>query len=61
MGLLDGYDPGGTFCEMHSNGAVREHYRYLADRVNELSAEDIEERARLTDATFRNLGITFAV
>jgi uncharacterized circularly permuted ATP-grasp superfamily protein len=61
MGLLDGYDPGGTFCEMYSEGVAREHYRYLADRIDELSPLDIEERARLTDSTFRNLGITFAV
>ncbi len=61
MGLIDSYNPGGTFCEMLENREVREHYRHLADRLNSLSPDDIEERARLTDSTFRNLGITFAV
>jgi uncharacterized circularly permuted ATP-grasp superfamily protein len=40
---------------------VRAHYGQLADRLNSLSPADIDERARLTDSTFRNLGITFAV
>ncbi len=61
MGLLDTYDPDGTFCEMFDSGAVRPHYRRLADRLGVLDVADIDDRARLTDSTFRNLGITFAV
>lgn len=61
MSLLDAYDPGGTFCEMFDQGEVRPHYRPLADRLSELSTADLDERARLTDSIFRNLGITFAV
>ena len=61
MTLLDGYHPGHTFSEMFDGTAVREHYAQLARRLAELSPDDIDERARLTDSTFRNLGITFAV
>ncbi len=61
MTLLDGYDPGHTFSEMFAGTEVREHYAQLARRLDELSPDDIAERARLTDSTFRNLGITFAV
>lgn len=62
MGLLDTYQQGTTFCEMFdADGAVRSHYRALADRLADLGPGDMDERARLTDSTFRNLGITFAV
>ncbi|NIM00710.1 MAG: circularly permuted type 2 ATP-grasp protein, partial [Acidobacteria bacterium] len=61
MGLLDGYDQGATFCEVFDADGVRPHYRQLVDRLNALSPADFDERARLTDSTFRNLGITFAV
>jgi uncharacterized circularly permuted ATP-grasp superfamily protein len=61
MGLLDSYDAGATFCEMFDGGTVREHYEQLVNRLNSLSPADIDERARLTESTFRNLGITFAV
>ncbi len=62
MGLLDDYQPGDAYCEMFdSEGQVRPHYRPLADRLAVLGTADMEERARLTEATFRNLGITFAV
>jgi len=61
MTLLDDYSPGHTFSEMFDGTVVREHYEQLARRLGELSADAIDERARLTDSTFRNLGITFAV
>jgi uncharacterized circularly permuted ATP-grasp superfamily protein len=61
MTLLDGYQAGHTYSEMFDGGDVREHYAHLAQRLAELSADDVEARARLTDSTFRNLGITFAV
>ena len=62
MGLLDGYQSGDAFCEMFDkDGHVRPHYRPLADRLSALDPGDLDERARLTEATFRNLGITFAV
>ena len=61
MTLLDGYNPGHTFSEMFDGAEVRDHYAQLARRLAELNADDIDERARLTDSTFRNLGITFAV
>ncbi|NND04325.1 MAG: circularly permuted type 2 ATP-grasp protein [Acidimicrobiia bacterium] len=61
MGLLDTYKPSDTFCEMYDGGTVRAHYAELAGRLAALGPGDMDERARLTDATFRNLGITFAV
>lgn len=62
MGLLDDYQPGDAFCEMFdSEGQARLHYRPLAERLATLGTADMEERARLTEATFRSLGITFAV
>ena len=61
MALLGEYDPGTSFCEMFEDGAVRPHYRYLADRLNALGPDDVAERVMLTESTFRNLGITFAV
>ena len=61
MTLLDAYDPGSTFSEMFDGNEVRRHYVHLADRLAALGPEDIERRVRLTESTFRNLGITFAV
>lgn len=61
MGILDSYQPGSQFCEMFDGDAVRPHYQHLASRLTTLGIDDFTERARLTDAVFRNLGITFAV
>lgn len=61
MALLDGFDPGHTYNEMFDGTEVRPHYRNLARRLAELGPDDVAARARLTDSTFRNLGITFAV
>ncbi|MBT8164097.1 MAG: circularly permuted type 2 ATP-grasp protein [Acidimicrobiia bacterium] len=61
MGLLDTYDPGSAFSEMFDGADIRPHYRQLAERLQTLGTTDFEDRARLTESTFRNLGITFAV
>ncbi|NNC43791.1 MAG: circularly permuted type 2 ATP-grasp protein [Acidimicrobiia bacterium] len=61
MSLLTEYRPDGTFGEMIDAGQVRDHYRFLADRLAQFTAEDIRQRMQLTESTFRNLGITFAV
>ncbi len=61
MSLLTDYDPGGMFEEMFDYGQVRDHYRLLADRLAEFDVEDVRDRMQLTESTFRNLGITFAV
>ncbi len=61
MALFDRYDSGGTFCEVFEGGQPRPHYVPLVDRLNALTTSDIAERARLSDTTFRDLGITFAV
>jgi uncharacterized circularly permuted ATP-grasp superfamily protein len=55
--ILDGYDPGGFYCEMlasPASAAVRE-------RIARLSIEALKERATAANAELYNLGITFAV
>lgn len=61
MSLLDRYQPGHTFSEILDGSEVREHYRHLARRLQELNPDDVDAMVRLVDSTFRNLGITFAV
>ena len=61
MSWLDSYSSNGTFCEVFADDGVRPHYQQLVERLAALSPADMAERARLTDAVFRNLGITFAV
>jgi uncharacterized circularly permuted ATP-grasp superfamily protein len=43
------------------NGAVRAHYRPLADWLRDLSPDDIERKRAEAERLFRHLGITFAV
>ncbi len=55
--ILDGYDPGGFYCEMlgsSASAAVRE-------RLSRLSIEALKERAAAANAELYNLGITFTV
>ncbi len=49
------------FCETFDERAPRPHYAALVRRLEAMSAGDLAQRARLTAAIFRNLGITFAV
>jgi len=60
--LLAGYDGGGFFDEVFAqDGGVRPHYARLVERLRSFSDEELSHRARLLDAIFRSLGITFAV
>jgi uncharacterized circularly permuted ATP-grasp superfamily protein len=55
--VLDGYDPGGFYCEMlrnPANGPVRE-------RLAKLSVAELRRRAGAAEAELYNLGITFTV
>jgi len=61
VGILDTYRPGKGFSEVFADGAARPHYEPLLRRLSELTPEEMDDRARPTDATLRNLGITFAV
>ena len=61
MSLLTEYEPGSTFGEMFDGDDVRSHYELLAGRLGSSSVADLQARMQLTEATFRNLGITFAV
>ncbi len=49
------------FCETFEQRAPRPHYGALVRRLEAMSSNDLAQRARLTAAIFRNLGITFAV
>jgi uncharacterized circularly permuted ATP-grasp superfamily protein len=62
VALFDGYPHGGeAYCEVFEGAEPRAHYHALAERLEKLDIEDLDERSRMIDATFRNLGITFAV
>ncbi len=61
MSLLDEYRPDDSFGEMFDVDRVREHYSLLADRLSEFTVGDLRDKMQLTESTFRNLGITFAV
>ncbi len=58
--LFADYVPVG-FCETFAGEGPRAHYEALVGRINSMSSGDLAQRARLADAIFRNLGITFAV
>ncbi len=49
------------FCEAFDRREPRPHYAALVHWLDAMSAGDLAQRARLTAAIFRNLGITFAV
>lgn len=42
-------------------GDVRDHYRDLLARLDQVGMEELADRAQVLDAIFRSLGITFAV
>ncbi|MEY3019654.1 MAG: hypothetical protein RLZZ272_638 [Actinomycetota bacterium] len=60
--LLDGYDLGGFFDEVHAgDGTVRPHYRALVERLEGFAPEELEQRERMRDRLFRTQGITFTL
>lgn len=66
MGLLDDYPTRrghrtDGYCEVFGRGGVRPAYGPLVAELEDLAPEDLAERARATEATFRRLGITFGV
>ena len=61
-GLTAGYDLGAFFDEMFdSSGQPRPHYRPLAERLEAMSAAQLEERIRVANAFFLTQGIGFTV
>jgi len=61
-GLTAGYDPGSFFDEMYARrGQPRAHYRLLAERLDAMSAAQLEERIRVANSFFLNQGIGFTV
>jgi uncharacterized circularly permuted ATP-grasp superfamily protein len=62
--LFDQYQPQTDvfFDEMFAaSGQVRDHYKKLLRRFNELSPNDIEARRQITNVFFLNQGVTFTV
>jgi uncharacterized circularly permuted ATP-grasp superfamily protein len=56
------YLPGRAYDEMIApDGAVREHYEVLQDRIASLGAEELGERQRTLERSFLLQGITFTV
>lgn len=53
--------PATAFDEVFTDDAVRDHYRALIGRLDELGPSELADRAQLLDSIFRSLGITFAV
>jgi uncharacterized circularly permuted ATP-grasp superfamily protein len=60
--LFATYDLGAVYDEMFDEaGEPRPHYRLLYQRLQELSARDLQQRQSYADLTFLNQGITFTV
>lgn len=56
------YDIGSAFDEMFDgDGATREHYRALYERLLELPAAELQNRQQAADLSFLHQGITFTV
>jgi uncharacterized circularly permuted ATP-grasp superfamily protein len=55
--ILDGYDPGGFYCEMLKSPASA----VVRERLSRLSIEALNDRAAAANAELYNLGITFTV
>ena len=61
-GLTAGYDLGAFYDEMfESSGQPRPHYAPLAERLEAMSAAQLEERIRVANAFFLTQGIGFTV
>jgi uncharacterized circularly permuted ATP-grasp superfamily protein len=57
-----GYELDGFFDEVFASpGQVRRGYRRLVQRLNKLSARQLDERRQMADVSFLNQGITFTV
>jgi len=60
--LFRKYQTEGFWDEMfQEDGAVRPHYRKLADRLSTLNPEEFEEKRKAVDFAFVSQGITFTV
>ena len=60
-GILDGYDPGGAFCEMVGAGAGLPHTAPIQQRLHGLALSELEQRSGEAQGELFNLGITFTV
>jgi uncharacterized circularly permuted ATP-grasp superfamily protein len=60
--MFENYEVNGLFDEVFArDGAPRDHYKSLVNRLRNLGQTAIEKRRRMTDILFRNQGITFTV
>ena len=61
-GLLEGYDPGGFFCETFGGPKQpADHTRTVRDRLDGLSLAELRRRAQAAERELFNLGVTFTV
>jgi uncharacterized circularly permuted ATP-grasp superfamily protein len=61
-GLLDGYDPGGFFCEAFGGaGSDAPHTRTVRERLDQVSLAELRRRAQAAERELFNLGVTFTV
>jgi len=61
-GLLQGYDPGGFYCEMFgASGHPAAHTRVVRDRLDGFSLAELRRRAQAAERELFNLGVTFTV
>ncbi len=54
-------EAGPGFSEVFAGAEVRPHYRQLVELLDNLGADELADRAKILDAIFRDLGITFAI
>jgi uncharacterized circularly permuted ATP-grasp superfamily protein len=60
--VLSAYDPSGYFDEMSpQTGSVRKPYETFAQRFQQITPEDFDDRRRAVDTAFLRQGITFNV
>jgi uncharacterized circularly permuted ATP-grasp superfamily protein len=61
-GLLEGYDPGGFYCEL-LGGATRaaQHAQTVRARIDGMSLAELRRRAQAAERELFNLGVTFTV
>jgi len=61
-GVFDRYETEGFYDEMMSaDGQVRDHYKPLHARFDEMSAEEFERKRQLAEHAYLSQGITFTV
>ena len=61
IGILDGYSPGGAFCEMMGAAGGLPHTGQIQARLRNLAYTELQHRMQAAQRELFNLGITFTV